>query len=721
MHGEANDMTPETVPRMRDLLRVEDLTVEFMLEPRHLVAVKDSSWGLSAGERMGIVGESGSGKSVTALAILGLLPPSGRITRGGVYFKGQDLVGASEARLTGVRGSQISLIPQDPSTSLNPVYPVGAQISETIRAHHQVSRREALDKAIGLLDRVGIPDAKKRSDDYPHRFSGGMLQRALIAMALASEPDLLIADEPTTALDVTTQAQIIRLINEFVLERRMALILISHDLGLVASLTDRIVVMYAGRVVESAGTEEIYEHPRHPYTRGLAASTPRLDRPRVERRPFIPGSPPDPGALPPGCAFHPRCSLSRGRVDCMEQQPDLQQHDRPDHAAACHFAVELSGMSAVTTPLIGETTASDTPTGLSERADASPLTDTSGTSQLPLLVVKSLVKRFEVGAGLFRRSRVIVNAVDDVSLHVDAGETVGVVGESGSGKSTLGRIIVGLDEPNSGTVSFKGVDVTSANSKNLRSIRRHLQIVFQDPFASLDPRLVVADIVAEPLRAYGVPRSVRSSRVSELLELVGLSSRDSRRRPHAFSGGQRQRIAIARALALNPELIICDEPVSSLDVSVQAQILNLLRDLQSRLGHAYIFISHDLAVVRDIADRVIVMYLGQIVESASVDDLYEVPLHPYTRVLLSAVPDPDPVREKRRIPLVLRGDVPSAVNRPSGCPFHTRCPFSQPERCRDQIPQLRTLESGRVVACHYAEEILAEQIGARSETVDVDK
>ena len=718
MSENAAEIVPGTTSPDGHLLRVDGLTVEFELGVRHLTAVNDVSLGISTGERVGMVGESGSGKSVTALAILGLLPPNGLITRGEVFLKNRDLVGASETQWTGIRGNQIALVPQDPNTSLNPVYSVGGQITEAVQAHHQLARAEARDRAIGLLSRVGIPDAERRFGEYPHRFSGGMRQRALIAMALASEPDLLIADEPTTALDVTTQAEIIRLINELAIERSMALLLISHDLGLVASLTDRIVVMYAGRVVESARTGELYRNPRHPYTVGLTASTPRVDRPSAARLPFIPGSPPDPGALPAGCAFQPRCSLSGGRPLCLEQQPELQEHDRPSHASACHFAAELAIESAATEAL-GGVTPPDMPKRIPKHVVGAS-TGAAATLADPLLVVERVVKRFELGAGLFRRSRVLINAVDDVSFAVDTGETVGLVGESGSGKSTLGRIILGLDKPSSGKVSFNGVAVSGARSVAMRGIRRRLQIVFQDPFASLDPRMTVADIVGEPLRAYGASRSDRARRVDELLEVVGLSRQDGRRRPHAFSGGQRQRVAIARALALSPELVVCDEPVSSLDVSVQAQILNLLKDLQSRFGHSYVFISHDLGVVRNIAHRVLVMYLGQIVEAAPVENLYGSPRHPYTRALLSAVPDPAPSREKRRVPLAIRGDAPSAESRPSGCRFHTRCPFSQAERCHDEEPRLRALQSGHVVACHFAEEILDGHIRPRLETQVAD-
>lgn len=568
------------------ILTVSDLRTYFHTRSGVYRAVDGISFQLERGEVLGIVGESGSGKSVTCYSLMGLIPmPPGRIESGSAMFDGVDLLSAPPARLRSIRGRRISMIFQDPMTSLNPYVRISDQLIEPLFIHEKISRRDALARALAMLEAVGIVDAEKRMHAYPHEFSGGMRQRVMIAMALITRPDILIADEPTTALDVTVQAQILELIRKLQRELGMAVIFITHDLGIVSGLCDRVQVMYAGRIVETAPVREIFANPRHPYTRALQRCVPSLQE---KGRPLftIPGMPPD---------------LSKP----ISEDELLARFQFPAESTA---------------PLPPDR----------------PSIDPSDT----ILDVREVTTQFPGRpAGFFGKATAPVRAVDGVSLQVHRGEVVGLVGESGSGKSTLGRTIMQLVPPASGTVVLEGKNLTQSTAGDIAAVRRDLQMVFQDPFASLNPRMTIFATLAEPLVVHGICKPAEvTPRVVELMQQVGLPARDMRKYPHEFSGGQRQRIAIARALALNPKVIVADEPVSALDVSIQAQILNLLADLVRRLDLTLIFISHDLSVVKHISDRIAVMYRGRIVEMGSALDVMERPQHPYTRTLLAAIP-----------------------------------------------------------------------------------
>jgi peptide/nickel transport system ATP-binding protein len=670
----------EAVP----LLDVRGLRAWFDTAQGRVFAVNGLSLTLEAGETLAIVGESGSGKSVAMLSLMGLVPsPPGHV-RGEVFFDGRDLLALRSGDLRAVRGRDIAMVFQDPMSSLNPVMRVGDQIGEVLQLHLGLSPRQARSRTIELLGRVGIPDPGNRHDDYPHQFSGGMRQRVMIAMALACGPRILIADEPTTALDVTIQAQIVALVRDLQDEYRMSVIWITHDLGVVASLASRVAVMYAGRVVEEGLVGDIYASPRHPYTAGLLRSVPRLDVALAERLPEIPGTPPEMALDPADCAFALRCPMAS--EECRATRPPLVETDIDRHRSACWHWQSLA-------------------------AHAEPFPVAAGTaSELrargaePLLVIDDLQVHFPIRRGWRRRQVGAVRAVDGVSLAIRQGETLGLVGESGSGKTTLGRAVLRLVEPTGGRITFGGIDLMSLRGRDLRRTRRRMQMVFQDPAAAVNPGMRVREIVAEPLEIQQVgSRAAIRGLVGELLERVGLGPAAMDRYPHEFSGGQKQRIVIARALALEPELLVCDEAVSSLDVSVQAQIINLLRGLQRDLGLTYLFIAHDLAVVRHISDRVAVMYLGRIAETADRVSIYTRPLHPYTQALLRSAPVPDPrIAGARREPAI-RGDLPSPANPPTGCRFNTRCPIAQPGLCDVVEPALRELAPGQLVACHLAE------------------
>jgi peptide/nickel transport system ATP-binding protein len=630
--------------------------------------VRGVSFDVAPNEVLGIVGESGSGKSVTALALAGLLLPVARIS-GSVQLGEIEVTTADAETLRKMRGRAIGLVFQDPTTSLNPVFAIGRQVIEGQVAHGTVPRGEASKRATALLREVEISDPAARATQYPHQFSGGMRQRAVIAMAMAGRPKLIIADEPTTALDVTVQAQVLGLLARRQAESGAAVVLITHDLGVIAETAHRVAVMYAGRIVETAPVAAIFAHPRHPYTRALLNSLPRLDADR-ERLDPIPGQPASPAALPPGCPFAPRCGHAQAR--CTESEPALR--DLGDgQAAACHFAEALPAPA------------------VHARNHSAPRAERGA----PLLQVDSLRVHFPIRSKILRRQVGTVRAVDGVSFTLHAGETLGLVGESGCGKTTTGRAVMGLVPATGGTVAFDGTRIDGLDRTAMRGVRRRMQYVFQDPYASLNPVKAVGEIVAEPLRIHGLYDEMGGARrIAELFEMVGLAPTMATRLPREFSGGQKQRIGIARALALNPRLLILDEPVASLDVSIQAQVVNLLQDLQRELGLAYLFIAHDLAVVRHISDRVAVMYLGRIVEEAAREALYRAPLHPYTQSLLSAVPIPDPHARRQRI--VLQGEVASPARPPPGCTFHPRC-VRATEICRSTVP---AFESG--VACHHA-------------------
>ncbi|HMJ42886.1 MAG TPA: ABC transporter ATP-binding protein [Pseudolabrys sp.] len=660
-----------------DLLRVENLSISFKGKHGLLHAVDNVSYTAKAGEIVALVGESGCGKSVSSMAIMRLLPKSTTRITGRVMFEGRDLLTIPERDIASVRGREIAMIFQDPMTSLNPVLSIGLQLSEPLMVHMGLDRKAARARAAELLTDVGIADAERRLDQYPHQLSGGMRQRVMIAMALTCNPKLIIADEPTTALDVTIQAQILNLLYNLSRRLGIGLIFITHNLGIVARYADRVNVMYAGRLIEQADTSGAFTHPKHFYTLGLLNSIPRLDRPRTARLATIDGIQPNLLNPPTGCRFAPRCV---GRVAACEKDPPLRPV-APDHYAACHRAELVERIAPTSTP---------------EPAQSAVVRSEA------ILEVKNLAKFFELSTRGGRGKDHTIRALDGVTLSVQRGEALGLVGESGCGKSTLSRIVVGLEAPTAGEVRLDGRDISGLKERDFRAFSSFVQMVFQDPYSSLNPRLTVGRTVGEPLMVHGHSRNDARAKVADLLSQVGLHADMAERYPHELSGGQRQRVGIARALSMDPKLIICDEPVSALDVSVQAQVMNLLKDLRERLGLSYLFISHDLAVVRQIADRVAVMYFGRIMELADRDTLYTNPQHPYTRALLAAVPAPDPETESTRRAAPLRGEIPSPLNPPSGCVFHTRCPMAT-ELCREQVPALREIGAGHVAACHYAE------------------
>jgi peptide/nickel transport system ATP-binding protein len=667
------------------LLDVRDLHVRFETSRGTVNAVEGISYTVNRGEIVAIVGESGCGKSVSSLAIMRLLAKTGRVTQGQILFEGRDLLTLSEEEMREKRGRDISMIFQEPMTSLNPVLSIGQQVMEPLLIHMKMTDAQATTRALELLQLVGITDGARRLEQYPHHLSGGMRQRVMIAIGLACNPKLIIADEPTTALDVTIQAQILELMKDLSRRLGIALIVITHNLGIVARYADRVNVMYAARIIEQGSADDIFLEPAHPYAIGLMRSIPRLDLPRGTKLETIEGLPPDLRSPPAGCRFAPRCPY---RLDACVAQDVRLAEIAPGHMSACIRAGEIRAGTLVPPP---------------SRIVTAEL-ESSQQSGEPLLVVDHLKKYFTVkaaGAGFLSSATASVKAVDDVTIHVMAGETLGLVGESGCGKTTVGRSVLRLDDPTSGTIRFAGADITHANHADMRGVRRKIQVIFQDPYSSLNPRMTIGQIVGEPMRVYRlVPnRRAEHDRVAELLTQVGLFPYMAERYPHELSGGQRQRVGIARALALEPTFIVCDEPVSALDVSIQGQIINLLEDLQARLGLSYLFIAHDLAVVRHISDRVAVMYLGRVMELADRDELYARPLHPYTKALLDAAPVPDPKVERARAPRALRGEIPSPLTPPSGCVFHTRCPIAS-EECRRKIPELRALTSSRMVACH---------------------
>ena len=643
------------------LLDVRNLATHFLTDRGVVRAVDGVSLHINAGETLGVVGESGSGKSVTALSIMRLIrEPPGRIASGEVRYNGVNLLDVSAEQMRKIRGKEIAMIFQEPMTSLNPVFTVGEQIAESIRLHEGLSRRDAADKSIEMLRVVHIPNPERRVKEYPHLLSGGMRQRVMIAMALSCNPKLLIADEPTTALDVTIQAQILDLLNELKAKFKMAIMLITHDMGVIAETAQRVVVMYGAQVVEEAPVMELFGNPQHPYTQGLLRSIPRID-------------------------------LGRDGAAEARTDPGHRSDTARRHQAGLPLRAALPVRAAAA--FRNNAAAARGATGAQGRVF--PAMNAMAQS---LLRIRNLKKYFPVRSGLFSRETGHVHAVDDVSFDIAEGETLGLVGESGCGKSTTGRAILRLIEPTSGEIWFRDRNVTELDERSMRHLRKEIQMIFQDPYSSLDPRMTVGSIIGEALLVHGLAadRKAREERVVELLETVGLSAEHLRRYPHEFSGGQRQRIGIARALAVNPSMIVCDEAVSALDVSVQAQVVNLLEDLQKKFGLTYLFIAHDLSVVEHISTRVAVMYLGKIVELAPAKDLYINPRHPYSEALLSAVPVPDPTAKRRRI--ILEGDVPSPVTPPSGCRFHTRCALRVPS-CSHNEQVLTEVSPGHWVAC----------------------
>jgi peptide/nickel transport system ATP-binding protein len=657
------------------VVALDDLHTDIALREGTAHPVSGVSLAVGKGESLGIVGESGCGKTMTALSIIRLLPPGGRVAGGSITLGDTDLATLDEAGMREVRGNRVGMIFQDPMTSLNPCMTIGDQVAETVLLHRDVTRAQARDRAAEVLDLVGLPRAKERLDSYPHLLSGGMRQRVVIAMALACEPELLIADEPTTALDATIQKQILELIDELRGRLGMAVILVTHDLGVIAGYTDRVAVMYAGKIVETSSTRELFANPRHPYTEALFRALP--ENVDAERRLYaIPGLPPDLSNPPQGCRFAARCAYATER--CRAQEPALTGNGHP---FACFH-----------------------PLGAKEQATPNPHTPLAVAEEATaLLEVRNLVRTFPVTSnGVLQRKIGAVSAVADVSFTVQTGETFGLVGESGCGKSTIGRLLVAADTPTSGSITFDGAEITGKSHRELRKYRRNFQLMFQDPYASLDPRMRVRSILREPLAIQHRGSAADQDRaVAQLLDEVGLAGAALDKYPHEFSGGQRQRIGLARALALRPKLIVADEPVSALDVSVQAQILNLMRDLQREHQLTYVFISHDLSVVRYVSTTIGVMYLGKLVEIGPAEQVYTSPAHPYTRGLIDTIPLPDPEREQRKDNAGVRGELPSAMNPPSGCRFRTRCPLAT-DKCAVEEPLMRQFsDQGHQAACHY--------------------
>ncbi|WP_096361920.1 ABC transporter ATP-binding protein [Sulfuricaulis limicola] len=663
------------------LLQVENLKTWFDTPEGTVRAVDGIDFDIASGETLALLGESGCGKSVSALSLLQLVPePAGRIAAGHARLRGQDVLALPERDMRAIRGRRMAMIFQEPQTSLNPVLTVGEQISEAIPQADKLSRQDKRTRVAELLKAVGIADAARRYDEYPFQLSGGMKQRVMIAMALATQPDLLIADEPTTALDVTIQAQILALLKELQKKTGMAMLLITHDLGVVAEMADRVAVMYAGQIVELAPRKKFFTDPQHPYSRKLFRSVPGRMQRGVALE-VISGSVPSLRQEFRGCRFADRCD--RVWDLCHKQLPVWIERD--GRGVRCHLYDE--SVSAPAAPPV------------TRRKARKTAPEKAGKAGGPLLQVHDLKVHFPIRRGVFQRVVGQVKAVDGVSLDIARGRTLALVGESGCGKTTVGKGILQLVSPTGGRVRYDNRELTQLKGEELRALRRHFQIIFQDPYASLNPRMLVGEILEEGMRAQsiGAGRVERQEKIAKLLQQVGLPADARQRYPHEFSGGQRQRISIARALAVEPELIVCDEPTSALDVSVQAQVLNLLKHLQDELGLSYLFITHNLSVVEYLAHEVAVMYLGRIVERGPVDEVLENPKHPYTEALLSAVPVIDP-REKRTI-IRLQGDMPSPSNPPSGCHFHPRCPQAM-DICRREYPATTPFGGAHEARCH---------------------
>jgi peptide/nickel transport system ATP-binding protein len=780
------------------VLEIKDLRTQIQLRTRVVKAVDGISFTIEPGETVGLVGESGCGKSMTASSIMRLLPNGGRIVSGSIHLDGRDLTAMSDDQIRSVRGNDMGMVFQDPLTSLNPTMDIGHQIAESVILHKGVSKEQGLARAAEVLGLVGMPNPIERLRDYPHQLSGGLRQRVMIAMALACEPRLLIADEPTTALDVTIQAQILALLDDLKKRLGMAILLITHDMGVIAGHADRTMVMYAGQIVEGSTTDRLFEDVHHPYTEALLASIPQLDQDKTQRLYAIPGLPPDLSRPLSACRFAPRCRYAT--EVCRTEEPPLAGDDA-GHPYACFHPVDrdvneiagagdLLGEGAEAAPLVevgavpvalattgtgasangllahagGNGHAGAGPGGASRGGDGHGGAGTGGAgtggagtggagtgggghageglagqrqagggTQVPfpgpgagggpngtadvaagwvgtvpatespvILELRGVRKEYPVTAGAIMQRKIgAVQAVRGIDLDLHQGETLGIVGESGCGKSTLGRLIVGLERPSGGSVSVDGTDLTRLKGAELRRRHRDLQLMFQDPYSSLDPRMRVGTIIREPLVVQGIgsPAEQRE-RVSALLREVGLPPHAVELYPHEFSGGQRQRIGLARALALNPRLIVTDEPVSALDVSIRSQILNLMKRLQMNHGLSYVFISHDLSVVRYLADRIAVMYLGKLVEIGTGDDIYARPAHPYTAGLIGSIPVPKPSVQRSRAAIPMRGELPSPLNPPSGCPFRTRCPRAQ-DKCAEEEPTLSSFGGQHYAACYF--------------------
>jgi peptide/nickel transport system ATP-binding protein len=682
------------------ILQVKGLEIKYHTREGTLTAIRNASFDVHEGEIVGVVGESGCGKSTVASAVMRLLPPNGQITGGQMLFKDKDLVQLDEESLRPLRGRDMAMIFQDAMTSLNPVFTVEQQMIDAQKAQmpgegpkwHKALR----DRAMKMLDRVGIPDASRQIKEYPHQFSGGMRQRIMIAIALLSNPALLVADEPTSALDVTLEAQILDLIVKLRNELGTAILYITHDLGVIARLCDRLIVMYAGNIVEAGNVFSVFDTPKHPYTQALLRSHPSHSV-REDRLRTIRGRVPSLRDLPAGCKFAPRCDLAR--QVCHGTEPDYLAVDT--QYVLCHAygpAWEEAGPT-VLLPSEGRKPAAV------KRSEAEHTSDE--------VIVETVQVRTHFRDHVALLSQILgrkgeaVRAVDGVDIEIRRGETLGLVGESGSGKTTLGRTILRLVDPTAGGIVIDGQDITRVPQPKLRPMRARMQMIFQDPVSSLSPRMKISSLLLEPFRIHGVPIDDPKSKSDELLAMVGLSSEQADKYPHQLSGGQARRVGIARALALNPDILVADEPTAGLDVSVAAGILNLLKDLREELNLAYIIITHNLNVLGFIADRVAVMYLGKIVELAVTEHLFTQPKHPYTEALLSAIPIPDPRLRDKRQQIILTGEIPSARNPPPGCPFHPRCRYAE-ERCSIDMPSLREVNgSHHLTACHFPDRVQA--------------
>ena len=655
-------------------LSVKDLRVAFRTSSGLVQVVDGVSFDIEPGEQIGVVGESGSGKSVAMLAAMGLLPPSARVEASHIRINGENVVSAPESRLADLRGTEISMVFQNPMTSLNPSMTIGRQVSEPVAVHHpRTSSTDLKTLAIRMLTEVGIPNPTLRVSQFPHEFSGGMRQRAVIAMALSGEPSIIVADEPTTALDVTVQAQIVELMRELSSKHQVASVVITHDLGLVAELADRVMVMYAGRIVEETPVADLFDRPAHPYTRALLRSRPSAtdDRGRMDA---IPGLPPQSADSVPGCPFHPRCEFTRNREVCRSEPPPLRVVS-PGRRAACHFVEEVL-------------------------SHVQPRASNAGSARRTVDAPDDFVLRLRDVRKVYGQ----VKALNGVSLEVMRGETLGIAGESGCGKSTLARVAMGLVSPTSGSVLVNGREISALKGITLRKARREIQMVFQDPTSSLDRRMTVRRILAEPMEIAGFPRDKIKERIGELMGSVSLSEQYLDRLPGELSGGQRQRVGIARALALNPDVLVLDEPTSALDVSIQAQIVNLIDELRALRLAGYIFVAHDLGILRHVSDRIAVMYLGRIVEIGACDELFESPRHPYTRALLASTPAAHP-NQRNENRFVVSGSPPDPANIPSGCGFRLRCPLAK-EICAQTRPDLRRVSlRGQEVACHFGDDL----------------
>jgi peptide/nickel transport system ATP-binding protein len=669
---------------MSPILEITDLRTEIRLRDSTVHAVDGISLTVNPGECLGIVGESGSGKSMTSLSIMRLLPQGGHITDGTIMLDGINVTALPEDKMPSVRGNAVSMVFQDPMTSLNPTMKIGDQIAESVRIHRGADRKAAMDRAIEVLGLVGMPRPAERVNNYPHQLSGGMRQRVMIAIALACEPKLLIADEPTTALDVTIQKQILELIDGLRARLGMAVILVTHDLGVIAGHTDRVAVMYAGQIVETTDTVTLFTRPRHPYTEALFEALPDTAGAQLTRLYNIPGMPPDLTAPPRGCRFAARCRYVQDK--CRAVDPELIPDAGTSHDYRCFFPVAAGALEEHTKSL-------STPASVLAAREAG---DT-------ILRLDRLVKNYSVTAGAVLQRKIgDVSAVADVSFEVPKGTTFGLVGESGCGKTTIGKLIVGLEKATGGSIMFNGADLAAMPRRERKHTGAKIQLMFQDSYAAMDPRMRVSTILREPLviQRQG-SRDEQQRRVNTILDEVGLPASAAERYPHEFSGGQRQRLGLARALVLRPDLIVADEPVSALDVSIQAQILNLMQDLQREHGLTYLFISHDLSVVRYMSDAIGVMYLGKLVEVGPAEEVYLTPVHPYTKGLIDTVPVADPTAERDREKEGVRGELPSAIDPPSGCRFRTRCPFAQ-DVCAAEEPPLRPFSSaGHLAACHF--------------------